>query len=43
MAPQKKKKEEEEEKSGDDLYKLKAFYQILYQIILCSMYVNYCK
>ena len=28
---------------GDDLYKLKAFYQILYQIILCSIYVNYCK
>ena len=23
-----------------DLYKLKAFYQILYQIILCSVYVN---
>ena len=29
--------------SGDDLYKLKAFYQILYQIILCSIYMKNCK
>ena len=29
--------------SGDDLYKLKTFYQNLYQIILCSIHMNYCK